>query len=270
MDLFRTQKKFERHEPPYWVTICLSPSQTYLYADFSHTVMDQLSLQLILNGLSEFYAKKITSPMEVPQYRAITSHIQAKADDPAVDYWSNYLKKLKIVSLSESESSSLEFGDIKSTLTRIVSAKEMQDLAKAASVTTSALFRLAWAVVLRGLTRKDQIAFEYVVSGRDMPVEGIEKIVGPVLNILPCWKSLNFQLSLRELLQDIHGELIENLQFQHNVPQVKGARGILRTLVNFRRMMQDGMFSGELEYKIVKEVDPFDVSPLIYLHSDPY
>ncbi|KAF7171396.1 hypothetical protein CNMCM6106_005788 [Aspergillus hiratsukae] len=52
-------------------------------------------------------------------------------------------------------------------------------------ITAPNLFCMAWAFVLRAFTGLDTVCFGNIVSGRDIPVEGIAEMAGPLTNCLP-------------------------------------------------------------------------------------
>jgi hypothetical protein len=55
---------------------------------------------------------------------------------------------------------------------------------KQVGLTLSTFVHLAWALVLSYVTVMDETFFGYIISGRDVPVEGIGRIFGPMANIL--------------------------------------------------------------------------------------
>ncbi|KAH9140345.1 hypothetical protein LEN26_005277, partial [Aphanomyces euteiches] len=67
---------------------------------------------------------------------------------------------------------------------------------------------LAWAITLRKYTRSNDVVFGQVLANRDIPVEGAERILGPLLSTVPCRVQFDDSKSAKELasvVQTQHG-----------------------------------------------------------------
>lgn len=132
------------------------------------------------------------------------------------------------------------------------------------------------------------------MSGRDVPIDNIESIPGPFLNILACRISLAGtpnRAAVTTLLENMQTQFLESLPYQHHFLTFAAQRQHLRarngnpddlaggaptrflfnTLFNFRRNVsvartEDGELAA-LDFKPVGEEDPFDVS--LISHSSP-
>ena len=57
-------------------------------------------------------------------------------------------------------------------------------------VTVASLHYSAWSIVLSKYTDCDSVIFGCVVSGRDLPIEGVQETIGPLINTLPFYTSI--------------------------------------------------------------------------------
>ncbi|KAL2911121.1 hypothetical protein HK105_209426, partial [Polyrhizophydium stewartii] len=73
-----------------------------------------------------------------------------------------------------------KYGELRAS----VNLPHLAAVCKAHGVTTSTVLRLAWALVLRHFTRSEHVVFGSVVSGRDGGVDGIDEIVGVLINTI--------------------------------------------------------------------------------------
>ncbi|CAK4967634.1 unnamed protein product, partial [Aphanomyces euteiches] len=65
-----------------------------------------------------------------------------------------------------------------------------------------------WAITLRKYTRSNDVVFGQVLANRDIPVQGAERILGPLLSTVPCRVQFDDSKSAKELasvVQSQHG-----------------------------------------------------------------
>jgi non-ribosomal peptide synthetase component F len=82
-------------------------------------------------------------------------------------------------------------------------------------VTLTTLFQGAWALLLARYTGRGDVAFGNVVSGRAAPVDGVEEMVGMLINTLPVRVRVPDSASAREWLRGIQTAQTEARQFEH-------------------------------------------------------
>ncbi|SEC23178.1 non-ribosomal peptide synthase domain TIGR01720/amino acid adenylation domain-containing protein [Tenacibaculum sp. MAR_2009_124] len=81
---------------------------------------------------------------------------------------------------------------------------QIKGLAKQYHVTLNSLFQFSWAKMLQLLTNRDVITFGVTVSGRNHNFQGIERIVGPLINTLPVVTQWANQHTIKEQVRIIH------------------------------------------------------------------
>jgi len=73
----------------------------------------------------------------------------------------------------------------------------------------------AWALCLRKYTNWDEVCFGYLVSGRDLPIDGIQGTVGPFINMLVCRVKFDQTVSLEDVIQKVQEDYLRGLEHQH-------------------------------------------------------
>jgi len=66
-----------------------------------------------------------------------------------------------------------------------ISAQSLKPFSVHHGITPATIFDAAWAQTLSFYTHSPDVAFEYVVSGRDEDIPGVFDMVGPLINVLP-------------------------------------------------------------------------------------
>ncbi|KAM0205673.1 hypothetical protein ACHAQI_008962 [Fusarium lateritium] len=116
------------------------------------------------------------------------------------EYWISYLKNSEPCYFPRGvNTSATTLGKVGKVSIHFERLSELKAFTMSTGITASTFFRTAWAMLLARWLGRADVCFGYVVSGRDASVPGIEEIVGPVLNILPC--RVNVTSARKETLQ---------------------------------------------------------------------
>ncbi|KAI5788368.1 hypothetical protein EDC01DRAFT_617399 [Geopyxis carbonaria] len=117
------------------------------------------------------------------------------------------------------------------------------------STSLQALGQAAWARILAVYTSESDICFGNVVSGRTVPVEGVEKMVAPCFNTVPIRVQVldtSTNLSIMESLQKVNADIIPH--------QLTPLRRIMsQRLDDLWEELED---RGEMDFSIVMELVP--------------
>ena len=91
---------------------------------------------------------------------------------------------------------------------------DLSDDIRKANITSATLVYAAWALVLSMYMGSDVVVFGVVLSGRDLPLDGIESVVGPVINILPLHISVEKTSTTTDYLHHLQSRMIELRKYQ--------------------------------------------------------
>ena len=83
-----------------------------------------------------------------------------------------------------------------------------------AAITEGNLFRAAWAIVLARYSDSDDVCFGTTVSDRRAPIDGLDRIAGPVLAILPIRARFEKDSTVKGFLQQIQKQAFEMVPYE--------------------------------------------------------
>ncbi|KAI9930841.1 Non-ribosomal peptide synthetase [Aspergillus wentii] len=203
-------------QPQCFFTICTGQKgEVACRLDITHALMDALSLPVIVRDLERAYSGQFLS-LCTP-LRDYIEHIQCTPASNRLSYWSKYLTGVKACDMpgdvalgrSKSQRNSL-YGWI--TLPTAITTP-IARICRENGLTRSAFLHLAWSLVLSHFTGMRKVCFGYLSSGRDSPIDGIENIVGPLINMLIARVDLG--QPLLNVMSTINKYNIEHLENQH-------------------------------------------------------
>ncbi|MEU5002662.1 condensation domain-containing protein, partial [Streptomyces sp. NPDC021622] len=120
---------------------------------------------------------------------------------------------------------------------------ELEAWARGRGLTLNTVVQGVWALVLGGLTGRDDVVFGATVSGRPPEVSGVESMVGLFINTLPVRVRLNPGLSLEELLGRVQAEQVGLMAHQHlglaDIQRIAGVGDLFDTLTVFENYPLD-------------------------------
>ncbi|WJG37399.1 uncharacterized protein FOBCDRAFT_209815 [Fusarium oxysporum Fo47] len=122
----------------------------------------------------------------VPQFSDVVRHIKRRPMSETRTFWTPFLHGVEPCQIPVSKlcQNGPEL-DIHNTISiPFESMTGVTEQCKQVGLTLSTFVHLAWALVLSYVTVMDETFFGYIISGRDVPVEGIGRIFGPMANIL--------------------------------------------------------------------------------------
>jgi hypothetical protein len=231
----------------------------------SHALMDALSLPVIVRDLEKAYSGQILS-LRTP-FREYVKYIQKTPASERLAYWKHYLTGIEgcdlpgdIVSNYSKPQGKIGYGWL--TLPALVTSK-ISKICREKELTRSAFLHLAWSLVLSHFTGMRKVCFGYISSGRDFPIDGIEDIVGPLINMLIARVDLEQPLS--EVMVAINKYHIEHLEHQHmslaEVQHEISVKQLFNSNITVREARGGpGVVKGGMHLVEISEEDPHEVS----------
>ncbi|CAK5108801.1 unnamed protein product [Aphanomyces euteiches] len=145
-----------------------------------------------------------------PPFRRVVDYIEAQDKTATQDYWSTYLSGVVPCHLAGASNIaySSEGDNRPLSLVTTLPLASMIKVAKKLGITVAIFVKLAWANTLRKYTRSNDVVFGQVLANRDIPVQGAERILGPLLSTVPCRVQFDVLKSAKELasvMQSQHG-----------------------------------------------------------------
>ncbi|KAJ5572239.1 non-ribosomal peptide synthetase [Penicillium sp. DV-2018c] len=206
---------FTPGDPQHSFTISQSSAgETFCRLDINHILTDAQSDSILLDELALAYdgCELQTAPMfsEIVKHNSKTSKAKALATKVA-NLEGIQPCNFPISSFHSRPAQPVRFGVV-FRATPDIQADPTQ-FCKSTGILFSSFMHVAWAMVLSYYTGTFDVCFGYDISGRDAPIEGVDRLVGPLSNLLISRVRLN--ASANEILHAASIRAGQDLAFQN-------------------------------------------------------
>lgn len=244
-----------------------------------HAIYDGWSFDLILSDLNNLSQGHTLSKR--PQFSVVSQHYQslayAKESNSARSFWAEQLQGFQLKPVPQLVAKATNDMVISATRTIEISPAVMETLSRKLECSTQVFFQACLIWLWGALLGSDDVVIGTVTSGRTIPIQDIENVVGPCLTTIPLRTKISQARTIRDLLEGIHATNRESLAhctlplkeikkaatvplgkplydalfvFQESIHSRNRANGIVRQLSH-----QD-----YLETKLLVEVEPSQTS----------
>ncbi|KAJ6125083.1 hypothetical protein N7471_012400 [Penicillium samsonianum] len=190
---------------------------TRLQAVFTmhHAVYDGWSMSLVGKTLAQEYYNpgdsKVLDDGILP-YRNFIQHLHTSDPSLASRFWMRYLKDIHLRPFP-----TLPVPNYRPHATalqeRIVFGIEWT---KATGITASTIVQAAWGMVLSKHSCASEVVFGATLLGRQIPLAGIERVVGPTIATVPIRVVVDWDgQSALDILQGVQNQAVEMIPFVH-------------------------------------------------------
>ncbi|KAI8833232.1 hypothetical protein BJ741DRAFT_566300 [Chytriomyces cf. hyalinus JEL632] len=227
---------------PLWIRMAIVQNE-YLVLTIHHALYDGWSLSMIEQDIINCYDGE--NLVERPSFRNFINHLESQRRALHVDeFWKAYLKGIETPSqalMQNMDTSTASLIDLGVKCRNSFNA--IQIASKSAGVTMAVFLKGAWAITLRRFTNLKDIVFGQVISGRDVNLQGVDRILGPTINTVPCRVQINESLMIHEFLQAIQEDYGKMLPYSNiglvelqNLSGLRADNRIFNTLFVFESL----------------------------------
>ncbi|KAF1977723.1 hypothetical protein BU23DRAFT_596079 [Bimuria novae-zelandiae CBS 107.79] len=220
--------EYNDRTPPHRLIVCQTTSGDILFKfDASHALVDADSVGVLLRDLSQAYEGKTLLDVG-PLYSDYIKYLNPRSMDASISYWKDYLHRVVpcyLPMINDKPETTSPLRSIHLSLGKLSSL--MRKFCETCSVTLPSVFHLAWSIVLRLYTGVDDVTYGYLVSGRDVPVAGIQSCIGPFINLMVSRTRLAPTSTISSLAQMKQSEYATSIEHQAcSLAQVQHALGL--------------------------------------------
>ncbi|TVY37427.1 Nonribosomal peptide synthetase [Lachnellula subtilissima] len=177
------QSEISEFKPPYSLDFVKSSGPTGLLISMHHALYDGVALSVLYEELEVLYHSQML-PAAV-SFAPFLKHMVSMDFDKANNFWGSVLKGYSPTrfryKISSTEQPTTRIQRIAAT----APLAWIEDSIKKHSTSLLAVCQAAWSTVLSERLQETDVCFGNVVSGRTLPVEGIERLVAPCFNTIP-------------------------------------------------------------------------------------
>lgn len=216
--------RFDLRRPPAlrFMLVRLAPGEHRLLLTFHHILLDGWSLPLLVDELTACYrvlaeggrAEDAALP-SVPPYRDYLRWLADRDGAAATAEWARALEGADeptyLVPDGRATGSPVK---LQRRLSREVTTA-LTALARGSGLTLNTVVQGAWGLLIGRLTRREDVVFGAVVSGRPSDLPGAERMVGLFINTVPVRVRLHQGESFAEALPRLQKEQARLLEHQH-------------------------------------------------------
>lgn len=185
-----------------------SESVCALAMTLSHAQSDATSLSHIGSDLSDAFDGRVlpTRPSFSIFAAKVTSTEQQKE---AECFWRAELHRSHMTKITQLSPSSHSYQyPVAKTYKRTIPTPKRQ------KHTFATVLKAAWALTLAKHTKQNDIVFGHLVSGRTLPIPGVEDMVGPCVNIVPVRIRVYSGMTTENLLEAIQDRYLASMHHE--------------------------------------------------------
>lgn len=233
----------------------------YMVWTVHHVLYDGWSEPIVLKQVSD--ALQNQSVEIQTQMRNFVKYVRDTDETAMHDFWRRELKGAVGPQFPR-----LPSRDFMPTPNGLIEHQIALETSAGSPFTMATLVRGAWALVASQYTGSDDVVFGETLTGRDIPLPGVESIVGPLIATIPIRVQVRRSSSVESYLQTVQQTVLARTPYQHMGMQ------------NIRKVSQDAQYACEAGTGLVIQPDPeyvgsdlgFELGDVVReaLHFNPY
>ncbi|PVI02653.1 nonribosomal peptide synthase GliP-like protein [Periconia macrospinosa] len=189
-----------------------------------HAYIDGVSFTLLKERFDCLLAGEPTKP--APSFAAFASQLQSlqkNANKTTSAFWDR--KRTQVPSpatrplfppLQNAAQASNE--SALGSLAVIYDSKKLIKYCRRVGVTMASLYYAAWGMVLSRFADSGNVSFGVVLSGRTLPIEGAECVIGSTINTLPFQISIDLSSTVKKYTRYVFESLLELTSYEWSTP----------------------------------------------------
>ncbi|KAJ5063099.1 nonribosomal peptide synthetase 5 [Bipolaris maydis] len=209
--------------------------------DKNHIISDGISSRIMIQDLLDAYGDRLEGLSA--SFSDYINHINETDAGEAEKYWSRYLDsatRCHFPQLAPPVNKGSQAIPTEKVELVLDNKRALELKCRNFGISNSSALQAAWALVLKTYLNSEAVIFGFLASGRDIPIPGIDKIVGPMVNMLPVRVQVTPGSSMIELARGIQEDYLEHLSWQtvslgRMQRAVGGGDSLFNTIVNIQK-----------------------------------
>lgn len=174
-----------------------------------HAIYDGGSMQLVLQSVMETYMTGNT-PAPSP-FNGFIKYVQSIDQYEQDNYWRNEFKGANPLSFPVASTFNLAPREEQLLLRKV----KLAPVASRSEITMSSVVRAAWAVVAGLYSETTDVVFGAVLTGRNVPIKGMDRLIGPTVTTVPIRIKVDPTEPCVDFLSRVQLQSAEAMPFEH-------------------------------------------------------
>jgi hypothetical protein len=251
----------------------VTDQEVHLILEMNHAIVDGYSIGVLLGDLRQAYQG--TLPQNpAPSYREFVNYVQQQPYDDSYAFWKDFLAEAEPCQFPLlGDQMELSDKQLRRESTQIqvpnIDIAQIRSFCQLHEVTPATIIQTAWAMVLKHYTGCRAPSFGVLSSGRDLPIDGVETIFGPLIGMLVCHVDLSDELqTVVDLTKSVQDRYLMSLSHQNvslaNIQNALGLDGdvaLFDTGISFQKPNGNAGVgnSDEVQFVVEGGIDPSEV-----------
>jgi len=187
-----------------------------------HILMDGWCLPITFSEVRDSYLafKQGKTPQlsTLRPYRDYIAWLQQQDNTKSQHYWQQRLAGFiapTMLPIIKHKAETTDYREASYCLD-VVTSQQLQRFCKEQRVTLNTLVQGAYALLLSRYSRETDICFGVTVSGRNVPLSGIEQMIGLFINTLPLRIDANSEYCVKDYLQQVQTQHQNDNRYAHS------------------------------------------------------
>ncbi|KAK6379689.1 NRPS protein [Exophiala oligosperma] len=180
-----------------------------------HCLYDAEAMSILLSEVQAIYnGHSLQRPIAFDTY---LEYMATYIPDASDEFWHRLLKNSTVCRLGDHVTSLYKSEDPESAVTSrsaSLTVRELHEFARHLSSTPLSLFQACLTRLLSYLLGTRDVLFGSVLSGRNLPIKNINRVVAPCFNTLPIRVNLRRDATNSDLVQSLHDTNLGVMPFQ--------------------------------------------------------
>ncbi|KAE8555139.1 hypothetical protein EYB25_003687 [Talaromyces marneffei] len=174
-----------------------------------HAIYDGYSMDLLLQEVSKAYIG-VSSPSYRAPFQSFLKYVMSTETEEATKFWEQQFFGSEAIPFP-----ALPHQDYQPKADSTV-RRELENIVWPGNgATVSTVLRAAWSIIVSQHTDSKDVVFGAIVSGRQAPVSGIDRMIAPLINAVPVRVKAESTRTVDELLGSIQEQAVSMIPFEH-------------------------------------------------------
>ncbi|KAK2005402.1 amino acid adenylation domain-containing protein, partial [Colletotrichum eremochloae] len=245
----------------------------------NHLITDGITSRMLIAHLIATYDGAQLG--ETYPFAAYIDHVCRQDKSAALRYWTAYLEGAGTCCFPSPRTLSSRCDQPTKFIRASGIASDtvlVQSVCRKLEITGAAVFQAAWAMVLSVYLARHDVVFGVLSHGRDVPIPGAAKIIGPMAGMVPMRVRIEGSIEMKGVLKAVHHDIIEHTsqnallslaEIRHTSHHTGGA--MFNTILNYQKTSRgDVIAPGSLSCDLIfsRDTSEFDVAVSVTEEND--